>query len=507
MPASLTVSEGVFVCRPDTVIHAGPETRDVAEQLSHYLRPATGYAFRVVDRPAGKDNGIQLSMDRSLSRLGREGYRLEVSSRRIVLRAAAPAGLFYGVQTLRQLFPPAIYSAAKWSGVEWTVPEVSIEDAPRLEWRGAMVDVARHFMPKADLYRFIDAMAALKLNHLHLHLTDNQAWRIEIRKYPQLTAQRNPTLEEQAQSGCNCGLQGGFYTQDDLRQIVAYASARYITVVPEIEMPGHAGAAVSALPEMGNLDAVMAPEKGAPYRHRVFSPQEKTTLFLEDVLAEVLDVFPSEFIHIGGDEVRKDEWQNSPSAQARMRQLGLKTLDEIQSYMVDRMQKFLKSRGRRLIGWSEIMQGGLSKEATVMAWSLPAADRAPRDGYEVVLAPSEHTYFDYYQSHDPREPLSHHYYLPLKRAYAFDPVPPGLTAAQARKVLGAQGQLWTLYMPTPYHLEYMAFPRLAALAEVVWTPAAKKDYESFKTRLITQQQRWSIMGVNFRPLNPTTDDE
>jgi hexosaminidase len=408
---------------------------------------------------------------------------------------------------LRQLFPPAIYSAAKWSGVEWTVPGVSIEDAPRLEWRGAMVDVARHFMPKADLYRFIDAMAALKLNHLHIHLTDNQAWRIEIHKYPQLTAQPNPTLEEQAQSGCNCGLQGKFYTQDDLRQIVAYASARYITVIPEIEMPGHAGAAVSALPEMGNLDTVMAPEKGAPYRHRVFSPQEKTILFLQDVLAELLDVFPSEFIHIGGDEVRKDEWQNSPSAQARMRQLGLKNLDEVQSYMIARMQKFLESRGRRLIGWSEIMQGGLSREARVMAWSLPAADSSPRDGYETVMAPTEYTYFDYFQSHDPREPLSHHYYLPLKRAYAFDPVPPGLTAEQARKVLGAQGQMWSLYMPTPYHLEYMAFPRLAALAEVVWSPAARKDYDSFKTRLITQQQRWTIMGVNFRPLSPTTDDE
>ena len=445
-------------------------------------------------------------MNPSLSRLGREGFRLEVSPRRIVLRASAPAGLFYGVQTLRQLFPPAIYSAAKWSGVQWAVPAVLIEDAPRLEWRGAMVDVARHFMPKADLYRFIDAMAALKLNHLHIHLTDNWAWRIEIRKYPQLTDHRNPTLEEQAKSGCDYGLQGGFYTQDDLRQIVAYAGARYITVIPEIEIPGHAGAAVAALPEMGNIDTVMAPVKGAPYRHRVFSPQERTILFLQDVLAEVLDVFPSEFIHTGGDEVRKDEWQNSPSAQARMRQLGLKNLEEIQSYMVARMQQFLASRGRRLIGWSEIMQGGLSREARVMAWSSQAADRAPRDGYETVMAPTEYTYFDYYQSHDPREPLSHHDYLPLKTAYAFDPVPPGLTAEQARKVLGAQGQLWTLYMPTPYHLEYMAFPRLAALAEVVWTPAAKKDYDSFKRRLITQQQRWSIMGVNFRPLNLTTDD-
>jgi hexosaminidase len=509
VPAVASVSEsagGEFVCGPRTAIHAGPGAAGVAAQLAEYLRPATGFAFPVLAR---RSAGIALEIDRSLGdKLGNEGYRLDVNRRRIAIRAAAPAGLFYGVQTLRQLLPPAIYAAAKVEGVRWAAPGVAIEDSPRFRWRGALVDVARHFMPKADLYRFIEAMAAIKLNRLHLHLTDNQAWRIEIRKYPRLTEQVRPTREEQVASGCKCGLQTGFYTQDDLRQIVAYAAARFITVMPEIEIPGHAGAAVTAMPEMGNVDAVMAPEKGGPYRKRVFSPHEKTIQFLQDVLAEVIEVFPSELIHTGGDEVRKDEWQNSPSVAAFMREKGLATLDQVQISITARMQQYLASRGRRLIGWDEITRGGLDKDGvTVMAWSATTVVSTIKAGYDVVLAPLEFTYFDYYQSRDPREPLAHNAYLPLRKAYEYEPVPADATADQVRRIRGAQGQLWTESIPSPYHLEYMAFPRLAALAEVVWSPAGRKDYAGFKARLVTEQRRWSAMGVNYRALNQTTDEE
>lgn len=509
-PTSVTPASGFFVFRQDTGILAGPGTHDTARMLSQYLGAPTGYRFQVTEARGAKDNAIYLAIDSSLSgKLGKEGYRLEVTPRRIVIRAPAQAGLFYGAQTLRQLFPPAIYAAAKYPGVEWKAPAVVIEDTPRFAWRGALVDVARHFMPKTGLYSFIDAMAAIKLNRLHIHLTDNQAWRIEIRKYPQLAAQLRPTLEEQQRRNCRCGLQTGYYTQDDLRQIVAYAAERHITVIPEIEIPGHAGAAVAAMPEMGNFDATMpAGQDGTPHRLRVFNPSEKTILFLQDVLTEVMEVFPSELIHIGGDEVRKDEWENSPAAQARMRELGLKSLDELQSYIIGRMNQFLISKGRRLIGWDEIIEGGLAPGATVMAWrGTEGGVQAVRAGHDVVLAPTEFTYFDYYQTHDPREPFSHRYYLSLKKAYAYDAILPEITPEQARHVLGAQGQLWSTYMPTPYHLEYMAFPRLVALAEIVWSPSGEKDYEGFKKRLLTQQERWSILGVNFRPLDAATDDE
>ncbi len=504
IPSSLTPREGFFECRTDTVILTDAESRKTAELLSWYLREPTGYDFPLEKGSEARDNAIQLRIDRSLDRLGQDGYRLEAGPHRVIIRSSTAAGLFYGVQSFRQLLPPEIFAAARVDGVAWKAPAVMIEDMPRFRWRGAMVDVARHFMPKADLYRFIDAMAAIKLNRLQLHLTDTQGWRMEIHKYPQLTSQRGPTTKEQFQKKCNCGLENGYYTQADLRQIVAYARERHILVVPEIEIPGHAGAAVAAMPEMGNTDAWMPPEdNGSSYRYRVFSPAEKTILFLQDILSEVLDVFPSPVIHLGGDEVRRDEWRNSPSAQKRMQELGLKDEDEIQSYITRRMNQFLTSRGRRMSGWGEIVEGGRLDGAIVTG---RFGSDAVRKGYDVVIAESEYTYFDYYQSRDPREPIAHHYYLPLRRVYGFDPLPPGIKPSEAEHVLGAQGQLWTTYMPTPNYMEYMAFPRLAALAEVVWSPSGKRDYGEFKARLIVQQQRWSAMGVNFRPLNATTDD-
>jgi hexosaminidase len=388
--------------------------------------------------------------------------------------------------------------------VAWRVPCLRIKDCPRFGWRGALVDVARHFLPKPDLFRFIDSMAMLKLNVLQLHLTDIQGWRVEILKYPRLTEwTRKEVLarrrERRDAKDRDVGFQGDYYTQDDLRQLVAYAAERHITVVPEIEMPGHAGAAIGAWPELGNLDTKVSPDLLKSRPLRVFNANESTIRVLQDVLSEVIEIFPSKFIHIGGDEARKDEWKLSAAAQQRMRELGLKNEDELQSYFIRRMDQFLASRGRRLIGWDEILEGGLAPGATVMSWrGTKGGIAAARAGHDVVMAPTDYTYLDYYQSRNPEEPLAINRLLLLDKVYQFEPVPPELNSAEARHILGVQGQLWGAFIPTLFHLEYMAFPRLAALAEVAWTPAARRDYASFTGRLRVQEQRWRIQGVNFR---------
>lgn len=504
-PASMSLAAGSFQLGRDTVIRADEASHSCARMLSRALSVPTGYDFNISVGRRARNNAIVLTTDAKLGRLGDEGYVLEVTPRRITIRATTPAGVFHGTQTLRQILPPEIYSPVARSGVAWRVPCLRIEDSPRFAWRGALVDVARHFLPKADLFRFLDSMAILKLNTLQLHLTDNQGWRIEIRKYPRLTEwTRRNTLaqlrEQRDAKGRDVGLRGDYYTQDDLRQLVAYAAERHIMVVPEIEMPGHAAAAVAAWPELGNADTKM--DAGLLNRRplKVFNANESTIRVIQDILSEVMEIFPSKFIHVGGDEVRKDEWKLSAAAQQRIRELGLKNEEELQSYFIRRMDQFLASRGRRLIGWDEILEGGLAPGATVMSWRGTAGGvAAARAGHDVVRAQTDFTYFDYYQSRNPEEPLAiGNYLLPLEKVYQFEPVPPELSPAEARHILGVQGQHWTEYIPSLFHLEYMAFPRLAALAEVAWTPAAQKDYASFTARLRVQQQRWRIPGVNFR---------
>jgi hexosaminidase len=395
-------------------------------------------------------------------------------------------------------------------GTAWTVPAVSIEDYPRFVWRGFMLDVARHFMPKEFVKKTIDLLAFHKLNRLQLHLTDDQGWRIEIRRYPRLTqvgAWRRETImgrpaDDSTKWRFDGEPHGGFYTQDDIREIVAYAQARFVTVVPEIEMPGHSQAAIAAYPELGNRGDTLPVLTFWGVNPNILNPGDPTIAFEQNVLTEVMALFPSRWIHIGGDEAPKAQWKVSPLAQSRMRELGLKDENELQSYFTHRMDQFLTAHGRSLIGWDEILEGGLAPNATVMSWrGTEGGIAAARAGHDVVMAPTSHTYFDYYQSADTTtEPLAIGGFLPLDTVYAFDPVPAGFTATEASHVLGGQGQVWTEYIADPKRVEYMAFPRASALAEVLWTPRANREYGDFVRRLTTHVGRLAVLDVQYRPL-------
>ena len=510
-PVKLTPMDGVFTLTADTIIVASGAALTFGHALAQALAPATGYWLTVVPSHSSV-HSIVIEIAPDLVHLGAEGYRLNVTPESVTLHAPQPAGLFYGVQSLLQLLPPHILRQAQVDNAAWTIPCVEIEDYPAFGWRGAMLDVGRHFMPKSFVKKFIDLLALHKLNTFHWHLTEDQGWRIEIKQYPRLTqigAWRKETLlgkpdESNPQNDRFDGKpHGGFYTQDDVREIVAYAHARHINVVPEIEMPGHAQAAIAAYPELGNTG--QPTEVGTTWGiyKNVYNVQESTLQFLQNVLTEVLALFPSPFIHIGGDECPKAQWKASSQAQARMKELDLKDEEELQSYFIRRMDQFLTGQGRRLVGWDEILEGGLAPNATVMSWRGEAGGiAAARAGHDVVMAPNTSTYLDYYQSEDrSKEPLAIGGFVSLEKIYAYEPIPAELTSEEARHILGAQAQLWTEYMPTTRHVEYMAFPRLCALAEAVWTPSAGKDYADFTRRLGTHLKRLGILDVNYRPLD------
>ena len=504
-PVSVQPAEGSFTLKADTRIIADHAAQATAQMLARWIVPSTGYTLNVSPGKAA-DNTIHLALDPSLNRLGDEGYLLEVTPKRVSIRAAKEAGLFYGAQSLRQLFPPAIFAATPQKDVAWIAPAVKIEDQPRFRWRGAMLDVCRHFAPKSYVMRFIDLLAVHKLNTFHWHLTDDQGWRIEIKKYPRLTEvggwRRHTRLgHERNPKGFDKKPHGGFYTQDEIREVVEYARQRHITVVPEIEMPGHAQAAIAAYPELGVTGEQLEVWPRWGVNANIFNPSEKTILFLQDVLAEVLTLFPGPFVHIGGDEAIKDQWKASAEVQARIKELGLKDEHEMQSYMVRRMDKFLAERGRRLIGWDEILEGGLAPGATVMSWrGVEGGITAAKAGHDVVMAPTTHVYLDYAQSQEPGELPNIGGNLPLEKVYSFEPVPPALTTEEARHILGAQGNIWTEYITSPGHVEYMAFPRLTAIAEVTWTPATKKNYEDFLKRMRVHEGRYRALDMNFRPV-------
>jgi hexosaminidase len=510
-PVSLTVQEGSFTLTSGTTIHIHGYSNELADQLAEYLRPATGYPLPVSVEEPGED-AIVLERDTSLARLGPEGYRLESRPGRVTIRAAGPAGIFYGIQSLRQLLPPAVFREARVDRVSWTVPAVVIEDYPRFTWRGAHLDVCRHFMPREFVKKYIDLLALHKFNSFHWHLTDDQGWRIEIRKYPRLTqvgAWRDETLvgryeSDPAKRVFDGQRHGGYYTQDDIREIVAYARTRFINVVPEIEMPGHAQAAIAAYPELGNTGRRLQVLTVWGVSEDILNPEPATVGFMQDVLSEVLELFPSQFIHVGGDEALKTQWRNSPRAQARMRELGLRNEEELQSWFIHQMDEFLTARGRRLVGWDEILEGGLAPNATVMSWrGMAGGITAARAGHDVVMAPGSHTYFDHYQSENrAAEPIAIGGFTPLEKAYAFEPMPDSLEPEYRKHILGAQAQLWTEYIKTPRHVEYMAYPRLTALSEVVWTPLERKDYANFTARLGRHLERLTVLDVNFRPLGP-----
>jgi len=500
-PVRLTRSEGFFTLRPDTRIAAGRDLEALGERLRCELASATGY--RLPMTRSGGSNAIELRLDPSLAKLGAEGYRLSVTPRKVEIRAPRPNGIFYGIQTLRQLMPASVYRRAPLRGAAWRIPAVQIEDYPRFSWRGGHLDVGRHFMPKEFLLKYIDLLALHKMNVFHLHLTEDQGWRIEIRKYPRLTevgAWRKDTMLTVNPPTFSGKPHGGYYTQDDLREIVAYAAERFVTVMPEIEMPGHSQAAIAAYPELGNTGEPLEVWTRWGVSENVYNVEDATIRFLQDVLAEVLEIFPGRFIHIGGDEVPKKQWKESARAQARIKELGLKDEDELQSWFVRQMDEFLAARGRRLVGWDEILEGGLAPGATVMSWrGEKGGIAAARMGHDVVMAPVAFTYFNLYQSQNrDAEPPAFPDFVPLEKAYAYEPVPAALNPDEARRVLGAQFQLWTEYIPDPKLAEYMAYPRACALSEVVWSPAEKKDFADFKARLAVHLERLKALDVNYR---------
>ena len=509
-PAHVTPQPGAFTLRAGTVIVTDRALRKVGELLADYLFPATGLRLAVATAAPAGTPAISIRLDSTLARLGDEGYRLDVSRSRVAIRAYRAAGAFYGIETLRQLLPPAIFRQAEVAGVAWSIPGIAIEDLPRFAWRGVHLDVARHFMPKEFVKKLIDLAALHKLNRFHWHLTDDQGWRLEIKQYPRLTqvgAWRPQTIigrpdRDSTKWRFDGQPHGGFYTQDDVREIVAYARARFVTIVPEIEMPGHSQAAIAAYPELGNRGDTLPVWMGWGVDENILNPGDATVRFYQNVLTEVMALFPGRWIHIGGDEAPKTQWKASPLAQARIRELGLKDEDELQSWFTHRMDEFLTAHGRTLVGWDEILQGGLAPNAVVMSWrGVDGGIAAAQAGHDVVMAPGSHTYFDHYQSADTvAEPLAIGGYLPLDTVYAFEPVPPALTASEARHVLGAQGQLWTEYVPDAKRAEYMVFPRVCALAEVLWTPPEERDYGDFTRRLVTHLQRLAVLDVNYRPL-------
>ena len=418
-----------------------------------------------------------------------EGYQLDVTPGGIDLRAGSPDGLFYGMQTLRQLY----------AGGE--VPCVSIRDNPRFGYRGLHLDVSRHFFSKEEVMKLLDMMSFYKLNTLHMHLTDAGGWRIEIDKYPKLTSETAFRTESDWRKWWDGrdrkylpegtpGAYGGYYTKEDIREIVKHAASKHINIIPEIEFPGHSEEVLMAYPELSC--------SGKPYQNGDFCiGNEKSFTFMEDVLAEVIDLFPSEYIHVGGDEAGKSAWKKCPKCQALMKEKGMKSVDELQSYMIHRAEEFLISKERKLIGWDEILEGGLAPEATVMSWrGEDGGIKSARMGHDVVMTPGNYMYLDFYQADPKTQPYAIGGYTPIKKVYSYDPVPAdSLTAEECRHILGVQANTWTEYIQTPEHLEYMMFPRALAVAEIGWTPQELRTWEDFKPRMNAHISKLQGMGI------------
>ncbi|MGS2725890.1 glycoside hydrolase family 20 protein [Psychroserpens sp. BH13MA-6] len=448
-----------------------------------------------------ESNDIQFIKDLSIS--NEEGYILNISPKHIQIKAATDQGAFYGVQTLRQLLPVA-FENGSFSDDTVKIPCQLIKDAPQFPYRGMHLDVSRHMFSVAFIKSYIDAIAMLKMNTFHWHLTDDQGWRIEIKSYPKLqevAAFRDETLighysdQPHRYDGQNYG---GYYTQDQIKEIVAYAASRHVTVIPEIEMPGHAQAAIAAYPNLGcSGEAVNVAQKWGVFE-TIYCSKDETFTFLENVLDEVCDLFPSKYVHIGGDEAPKTAWKSCDSCQSRITSEALSDEHELQNYFITRIEKYLNSKGKQIIGWDEILEGGLAPNATVMSWrGTEGAIEAARQKHQVIMTPTSHCYFDYYQSTNENEPLAIGGYLPLEKVYHFDPIPEELTASEATYILGAQGNLWTEYIQNEDQLEYMVFPRILAMSEVVWSHPNLKNYDNFIERLEHFHSRLNALDINY----------
>ena len=515
LPTRVTSGRGEFVLTASTTIVTDPALKAQGRQLADLLNTPTGFDLAVRGGGTPAAGFVALRIDKTLATtLGEEGYALEVTTKGVTIRGATPHGVFNGIQTLRQLLPVDVYRQAVATGVTWQIPAVAVEDTPRFSWRGAHLDVSRHFMPKEFVKKYIDLLAIHKMNRFHWHLTDDQGWRLEIKKYPKLTdvgAWRAESLvghdvrdgaPEAAQRKYDGVKHGGFYTQDDVREVVAYASARFVTVVPEIEMPGHSQEVVAAYPELGSTDEKVQPRTRWGISPYLLNPTDRTVAFMQDVLDETMALFPGPWIHVGGDEAVKDQWKANAQIQARIKELGLKDENELQSWFIRQMDTYLTSHGRRLVGWDEILDGGLAPNATVMSWrGLGGALASARARRDAVLTPNAWTYFDSYQTRDTaNEPLAIGGFVPLDKVYTWEPMPDALEREFQKHILGVQGQLWSEYLQTPKQVEYAAYPRLSALAEVGWTPTAQRALDDFMARMAIHVQRLKILDVNLRPL-------
>ncbi|MFI2350139.1 beta-N-acetylhexosaminidase [Streptomyces sp. NPDC019443] len=509
-----------FVLGTGAALAAAPGTEGVARWLRTTLGGALGR--ELPSGVAGAAHTITLRTDPSLEP---EAYRLSVASGVEIVGGAA-AGVFWGAQTLRQLLGPDAYRRACVDPEAWRgIPHQVIEDAPRFPWRGMMLDVSRHFLSKDDVLRYLDLLAAHKLNVFHIHLTDDQGWRIEIKRYPKLTdigAWRARTkYGHRASELWDERPHGGYYSQDDIREIVAYAAERHISVVPEIDIPGHSQAAIAAYPELGNTDVIdtttLSVWDNWGINPNVLAPTDNTLRFYEGVFEELLGLFPaavSPFIHVGGDECLKDQWKASPAAQARMKELGLADEDELQSWFIRHFDTWLADRGRRLIGWDEILEGGsraggettelgLAPGAAVSSWRGYAGGIAAAEaGHDVVMCPEQQVYLDHRQHGGAQEPMPIGYVRTLEDVYRFEPVPPALSPDAAAHILGTQANVWTEVMQDRSRVDYQVFPRLAALAEVAWSalPApAERDFADFERRMTAHYKRLDALGVDYRP--------
>ncbi len=506
-PTSCKVQSGTFEVTPTTKIILSKDDakmRQAVVVLNDLFTTAAGFSLPVSTGKEGS-NMVYCVINPKLN--GDEAYKLSVGKNKIRIEARTPHGIFYATQTLRQLLPPQIESKEKVTGVKWTIPCVEINDTPSYAYRGMHLDVSRHFFNKQDVMRYIDLLAYHKMNTFHWHLTDDQGWRIEIKKYPKLTTVGATRKREQKGTNPNGKSlkrewatipHSGFYTQDDVREVIAYANKRFVTVIPEIEMPGHAKAALAAYPQYSCSGGPFEVEGEWGVLNDIFCTHEETFTFLEDILTEVAELFPSTYIHIGGDEAPKIRWKRCHACQERIKSEGLKDEHELQSYFITRIEKFLNAKGKQIIGWDEILEGGLAPNATVMSWrGIEGGIAAAKSSHYAIMTPVSAAYLDYYQADPTTQPVAIGGFLPLEKVYAYDPIPKELTPVEAKYILGVQGNIWTEYISTFDHLLYMVYPRAAAIAETGWTSATKKNYDNFQQRLRGVAQHYDAMGINY----------
>lgn len=519
-PVSIVQKQGVFTLQDNISISIPADDKDVAKvagYLSQAIAASTGYKSNIQDN----DNAGQIQFITASTRdneLGNEGYKLVVSSETATLTANTAAGLFYGVQSFLQLLPKEITSRSVVKNVSWTMPCVEIRDYPRFGWRGLMFDVSRHFFTKEEVKGFIDDMAKYKFNLLHMHLTDDQGWRIEIKSLPKLTSvgawnvKKTGTFNSFSEPAPDEPRDyGGFYTHDDIKEIIQYAKDRFISILPEVDIPGHSLAAIASYPELSCTPGAdkYKVNSGEPFMvwpagghfyglvdNTLCPANEKVYEFLDKVFTEIAQLFPFEYIHMGGDETARNFWEKSDAIKALMKKENLKNLDEVQSYFVKRVEKIIESKGKKMIGWDEILQGGLAPNAAVMSWrGIKGGIEAAKQKHEVVMSPTTFAYLDYMQGDAAMEPPVYAT-LRLSKAYEFEPVPEGVDAAYIK---GGQANLWTEQIYNTRHLQYMLWPRAFAIAESVWSPKSKKNWNHFVNRVEKQFERFDIAEIKYSP--------